>query len=133
MSGAELIGPAIGAASKAASSGGGKGGGGGGSSGPSTEQAALAQYHYGENLLLDRSNFANTNTGASTMATQASEGARNQFGKEMAKAADKNAALQASANQSLQQLAQQQQGSSDFASGAGAAQSGFGAQPQTTG
>ena len=125
MTGAEVALPiamkGIQAASGAA---GGKSGGSGSGNQASPEQAALAQYHYGENLLGARSAYAATGTGESTMATQASEGARNQFAKEMATAADKNAALTATANQSLQQLAGQNAEQQGFGAATGGAQTG---------
>ena len=108
MTGAEFIGPVIGAASKAAQSGGGKGGGQSANQ-ASPEQAALAQYHYGENLLAAESGYAGTGTGHSTMETQATGGARNQRAKELAGAADQNLQLANQANTQLQQLAQQNQ------------------------
>jgi hypothetical protein len=133
MTGAEFIGPVIGAAGKAAQGAGGKGGGHQ-QSGPSPEQAALAQYHLGENLVAARSGFAGTGTGASTMATQASEGARNQWALEMSHAADKNQQLQNAANSQLQQLAQQQQENQGFQAGSqggafGSQSGGFGSNP----
>lgn len=125
MTGAEAIGPAIGLASKAAQGAGGKGGGGGSGNKASPEQAALAQYHYGENLLAAReATTERSNLGASTMTTQLTEGARNQFAKEMAGAADKNAALTATANQSLQQLANQNAEQQGFGAATGGATTG---------
>jgi len=126
MTGMEAIGPIVGMAGKAAQAGGGgKGGGGGGGGGPSKESAALAQYHLGENLLAARAGFAGTGTGTSTMATQASEGARNKWAEEMSKAANARSDAQAAANSQLQQLAQQQQENQGFQAGS---QGGFGAQ-----
>lgn len=125
MTGMEMIGPMMGMASKAMSSGGGgKGGGGGGGNKTSPEQAALAQYHYGENLLKARAGYASHGTGESTMATQASGGARNQFAKEMAQASDKNSELQALAGQQLQGIGGQNAEAQGFSAGAG----GFGSQ-----
>jgi hypothetical protein len=135
MGGAGLIGPAISAGSKAAGGGGGgKGGGGGGfDAGPggvSPEQAALAQYTYGQNLLKAATEFANTNTGQSTMATQASSGAR--FGKALDLARMSNLNQRAGAQvaaqnfqqqQSLQNLSNQQAGQAGQAAGQAA---GFG-------
>lgn len=123
MTGMEMIGPIMGMAGKAAQAGGGKGGGGG-SSGPSPEQAALAQYHLGQNLLAARSGFANTGTGASTMSTQTANSARFKFAKEMAKASNANDVANAQANTQLQQLAQQNQENQGFQAGSG----GFGSQ-----
>lgn len=70
-----LIGPAM----QLAGGGGGKGGGGGGGNqdqGVSPQQAALAQYLYGQQLVKDQSQLAHTNTGISTMSTQMAGGAR---------------------------------------------------------
>lgn len=122
MTGMEMIGPMMSMGSKAMQGAGGKGGSSGGQASP--EQAALAQYHLGENLLAARSGFAGTGTGESTMATMASAGARNQWAKEMSKAADKNEQLQNQANTQLQQLAQQNQENQGFQ--AGSSPGGFG-------
>jgi hypothetical protein len=129
MAGPEMIMPiakgAMSAAQKAGSSGGGKGGGSG--SGPSPEQAALAQYTYGENLLKSRAQFPQ-GLQHSTMVTQMAEGAKNKWAQDMAKAGDANMAAQQQANSQLSQLAQQQanqgQQSSDFSSGVQSTQGG---------
>ena len=74
--------------------------------------------------LRERSRFANTNTGHSTMATQASTGPRWQAALQAAGISDANQSQQ---TQGLQQLAQQQ-GSQQ---GAAAAESGGGDQPSS--
>jgi hypothetical protein len=113
--------------------GGGKGGGGAGS-GPSPEQAALAQYTYGENLIKNRASF---NMGPSTMESMAAAGSKNQWALQMAQAGDQNMAAQNQAGSQLSQLAnqqgQQQQGNQDFASGFGSTQSGGGGNTQASG
>jgi hypothetical protein len=123
MAGPEMMMPMMkGASSMMGGKGGGGGGmggkGGGAGSGPSPEQAALAQYHFGENLIKNRATF---NMGPSTMETMAAAGSKNQWAKEMAKAGNANMDAQNTANSQLQQLAQQQgkqqQASSDFSSG----------------
>lgn len=131
MGGAELIMPLAEAGISAASSGGGKGGGGG-QGGVSKEQAALAQYKYGQDLLAARTGYAATGTGESTMATQAAGGARNQLAKSLAQASDQNAALQTQANSQLQQLAQQQQNQGDQNAGFNAGAGGFGSSSNST-
>lgn len=93
-----LIGPIASAA------GGGKGGGGGGGNqaqGVSPQEAALAQYTYQQRLIEDASRFANTNTGISTMSTQAAGGARIQKALQLANTAQTNANAIGEANQSL--------------------------------
>lgn len=130
-----LIGLGIQSASAAA---GGKGGGGNTSpqGGVSPEQAALSQYTYGQDLLAARSGYAGTGTGESTMATQASGGARNKLAKSLASASDQNQQLQIAAAQSLQQLAQQNEANQGFAAGSqggGSSSSGFGSSTNTTG
>lgn len=131
MAGPEMIMPMMkGASSMMGGKGGGGGGGmggkgGGAGSGPSPEQAALAQYHFGENLIKNRATFS---MGPSTMETMAAAGSKNQWAKEMAKAGNVNREQQAIAGQQLQQFAQQQgqqqQQSSDFSSGVQSTQSG---------
>lgn len=113
---------------------------GGGSSHPqggvSPEQEALAQYTYGQDLLRARSGYADTGTGASTMATQASGGARNKMAKSLAGASDVNQQLQIAAQTQLQQLAQQNEQNQGFAAGSqggGQGGSGFGSSTNTTG
>jgi hypothetical protein len=110
------------------SAGGAKGGSGGAGLGntASPEQAALAQYHLGQNLLNAREGYASTGTGASTMATQAAGGARNQFALEMSKYADQNLALSQQANSQLNQLAQQQGDQQAFGAGANSTSGQFG-------
>lgn len=88
-----------------------------GSASASPEQAALAQYQYGQNLLATQSGAANKGIGASTMATQAAGGAANQYAAQMAGAADLNTQAQQQATSQLQQLAQQQAGSGAQAQG----------------
>ena len=63
-----LISPAISAGSKAASS---KSGGGG----VSPQEAALAQYTMGQQMLKNNTNFASSGTGLSTMKTMSNAGA----------------------------------------------------------
>lgn len=96
----------IGPVAQLAGGGGGKGGGGGGGSQPqgvSPQEAALAQYKYGQQLVKDESQFANTNTGISTGLTQMTGGAR--FGKalQLANTAQTNANAIGAAQQSLAQ------------------------------
>jgi hypothetical protein len=114
------------ASSKGGGGGGGKGGGGGGAgSGPSPQQAALAQYTYGENLLKNRAQFQ---MGPSTMETMAAAGSKNQWALQMAQAGDQNMQAQNQASSQLSQLANQQgqqgQQSNDFSSGVQSTQGG---------
>ena len=100
-----LIGPAM----SLAGGGGGKGGGGGGGGqqdqGVSPQEAALAQYTYQQRLVADASRFANTNTGISTMSTQAAGGARLGKAEQLAGLAQQNANAIGNAQQSLAQTA----------------------------
>lgn len=52
------------------------------------QQQDLAQYTYGENLLGQGSMFANEHLGASTMATQGAEGARNTMAQQQGQMSD---------------------------------------------
>lgn len=97
-----LIGPAISAGSKAAGSAGNKGGGGGG---VSPQEAALAQYTMGQNILKNDSMFASSGTGVSTMKTMENAGAELGGAKELASISDTNAAAQQQVNNSLTNLA----------------------------
>lgn len=96
-----LIGPAV----SLAGGGGGKGGGGGGNQqqGVSPQEAALAQYQYGQQLVKDESQFANTNTGISTGLTQATGGARFRKALKLADLGQTNANAIGAAQQSLAQ------------------------------
>ena len=121
-----LIGPIAGLA------GGGKGGSGfqspffnAGPGGVSPEQAALGQYTLGQNLLRDRTTFANTGTGASTMATEEAGGARLGEAEQLAQISNRNqqAAAQIATQdfqqqQALAKLAQQQAQQAGFGAGA---------------
>jgi hypothetical protein len=69
--------------------------------GVSPEQAALAQYSYGQNLLKNEQTFSG-GTGHSTMATQGAGGARFKEAFDVATESDKNLAAQFT---QLQQLA----------------------------
>lgn len=94
--------------------GGGMMGGGGGKGGDtsgggvSPEQAALAQYTFGQNELRAQGQFAGLGMGPSTGETQAVGGARFQQAEDLAKMSDANAkAMQAfnqQQNSALQQL-----------------------------
>lgn len=99
-----LIGPIASAAGGGGGKGGG-GGGGGGSQGVSPQEAALAQYTYQQRLIEDAGRFANTNTGISTMSTQAAGGARIQKALQLAGQGQSNANAIGAANQSLAQTA----------------------------
>src|SRR5262245_1489131 len=116
-----LIGPAMNLASAAGS----KGGGGG----ISPEQAALAQFHLGQDLLHARSTFAGTGTGASTMATQAAGGARLKEALELARASNANQQAAAQQQQQLQGATDQSQEDQRFQAGS---QSVFGTGTQGT-
>lgn len=97
---AGLIGPAMSAGSKAASS---KSSGGG----VSPQQAALAQYTMGQNILKNNTAFANEGLGDSTMKTMSNAGAALGGAEQLAGISDQEAATQQSANQSnLGSLAQ---------------------------
>jgi hypothetical protein len=87
--------------------------------GISGEQAALAQYGFGQNMLAARSNVNQGFPGTSTMETQATTGARNQLAETEAKQSDVNQQLQIAANSQLQKLAEQQQQQSGFGAGSG--------------
>lgn len=99
------------------SGGGGKGGGGKGqqqASGVSPEQAALAEYTFGQGAIGEESQFANEGNiglGESTMLTQAIGGKRFGEAKQLADMAQADASAQNSFNQqrssALEQLAGQ--------------------------
>lgn len=118
------------------------GGKGGGTVAPqggiSPSQAALNQYTYGQDLEAAAYGYGQTGTGHSTMATQASGGARNKFAQSAAGQSDVNQQNQIAAATQLQQLAQQQQQQADqgagFAAGSqgGGSGSGFGSSTNTT-
>lgn len=97
-----LVGPAM---QLAGSAGGGKGGGGGGGGdqGVSPQEAALAQYHYQQRLVQESSQFANTNTGISTMHT--GSGPRLAKALELARGGQANANAIGKAQQSLAETA----------------------------
>jgi hypothetical protein len=82
------------------------GGGSSGSSGNSPQQAALAQYTAGQQVLAQKSAAANSGLGASTMNTYRQSGSNILEALSASQMADQNAANQ----QSLQQLAQSNQG-----------------------
>jgi len=113
----------------AAGSKGGGGGGAGGAGGISPEQAALAQFHFGQDLLHARSTFAGTGTGASTMATQAAGGARLKEALELARASNANQQAAAQQQQQLQGATDQSQEDQRFQAGS---QSVFGTGTQGT-
>ena len=129
-----LIAPIVGLAS------GGKGGGGAsfpffnaGPGGVSPEQAALAQYTLGQRELASRSTFANTGTGASTMATEEAGGARLGEAEQLAQISNRNQQAAAQiATQDFQQqaaltkLAEQQAQQSGFGAGVGSGSFGTG-------
>lgn len=111
------------AAGKAVSSamqgaGGGKGGGGGGGDGGgvSPQEAALAQYTYHQGLVEASNRFANTNTGVSTMSTQAASGPRLKKALQLSGLSDKNQAAIGGAQQQLATIQGQQAGQADAAS-----------------
>ncbi|HEX3520768.1 MAG TPA: hypothetical protein VHT52_01620 [Stellaceae bacterium] len=85
--------------------------------GISPEQAALAQYGYGQDLLAAASGTNQGFPGQSTMMTQASGGARNKFAQSEAGASDVNQQLQIAQQTKLQELAQQQEQQSGFGAG----------------
>ena len=123
MAGAEAIGPIIGLASKAAQGGGGKGGGSS-SGGVSPQQAALARYTKGQQLLQSQSQMASSGTAHSTGSTQMAGGA--EFGEayQLAQMSDANqtAAFNTAQQQqsALQSIANQAggQGTGGFSAGA---------------
>ena len=130
-----LISPIVGLAGSS------KGGGGAftspffnaGPGGVSPEQAALAQYTLGQNLLRDRTAFANTGTGASTMATEEAGGARTGEAESLAQMSNRNqqAAAQIATQdfqqqQALAKLVQQAQQQSGFGAGLGSFGTGTG-------
>lgn len=102
MGGAGLIGLGLQAAQSA---GGGKGGGGGGGGGGglSAQEAALAQYNAHQQLIDKQTRFARTNTGVSTMDSQAAGGSHLAAALGGAGISDQNQAQQFSG---LQQAAQ---------------------------
>jgi hypothetical protein len=92
--------------SKAASSVlGGKGGSAGSPSTLSPQQASLAEFTMGQNMLKNNSTFANSGTGMSTMKSYADAGAQFGGAQQAAGLADQNAAEATAANSSLQSLA----------------------------
>lgn len=134
-----LIGPAMslaggGKGGGGGGGGGGKGGGGGGSSaqGVSPQEAALAQYNYQQQLVGKEFEFGKTNTGVSTMMTQATSGPR--IGKALALAdlAQNNANAIGSAQQSLAQTQGTQTGQQAAAQDSSGNQGNFGDQPSST-
>lgn len=117
---------------QAASSG--KGGTTSPQGGISPAQAALNQYTYGQDLEQAAYGYGNTGTGQSTMATQASGGARNKLAQSAAGQSDVNQQNQIAAATQLQQLAQQNQQNQGFAAGSSGSGSGsgFGSSTNTT-
>jgi hypothetical protein len=101
---AGLIGPAIsGISGLAGKAGGGKGGG---TASVSPQQAALAEYTRGQQILANNSKFASSGTGLSTMKTFANAGAGIGAEEQLAGVADTNLQAQNAVQQSnLQQLA----------------------------
>jgi hypothetical protein len=95
--------------------GGGKGGGGGG--GLSPQQAALAEYTKEQQMLKARSTFANTGTGASTMATQAAGGANYAGAMAGAEMSNQNQQIANAQSGELATLAGQIAGSGDQSGG----------------
>jgi hypothetical protein len=99
------IAPAIGLGGKAANA---IGGGKTNSSTPSSlspQQAALAEFTMGQQMLNNNSKFASSGTGLSTMKTLSNAGAQIGGATEAAGLADKNAAAAQAANASLTNLA----------------------------
>lgn len=136
MAGPEMfIGPAMSMAggAKGGGGGGGKGGGGGGGGGQgvSPQEAALAQYNYQQGLVGAASKFSNTNTGISTMSTQAASGPRLRKALTLAQMAQQNANAEGEASQKIAQsqgtAAGQQAAAQD--SGFSGNQGNFGDQP----
>jgi hypothetical protein len=104
--------------------------------GVSPAQAALSQYTYGQDLEAAAYGYGMTNTGASTMKTQATGGARNKLAAGLAGQSDVNQQNQIQAAQQLQQLAQQNQQQAGFAAGSQGGSgggSGFGSSTNTSG
>lgn len=98
------ISSAIGAGSKLASSAASSKSGGGGAS---PQQAALAQYTMGQNILKNNSAFASEGLGDSTMKTMSNAGAALGGAEQLAGISDQEAAAQQSADTSnLGSLAQ---------------------------
>lgn len=142
MAGPEMfIGPAMQLAGGAKGGGGGGkggGGGGGGGQGVSPQEAALAQYNYQQGLVGAASRFSNTNTGVSTMSTQAASGPRFKKALTLAQLAQSNANAEGAAAQSIAQTqgtaAGQQAAAQDSQNqGFSGNQGSFGDQPNTTG
>jgi hypothetical protein len=103
----------------AAKSGGG-GGKGGGSGGISPEQKALAQFTMGQQLLKQRSAFANSGLGPSTMSSYEGAGPRLAAAQQEAQQSDANQLQQQQQQDQLLKLAQQAQGQQGFGAGASA-------------
>lgn len=101
---ASLIGPAVsGISGLAGKAGGGKGGG---TASVSPQEAALAEYTRGQNILKNNSMFASSGTGLSTMKTFANAGAGIGAEQQLAGIADTNLQAQNAVNQNnLQSLA----------------------------
>lgn len=116
MGAGEMIGLGVQAASSAGGGKGGGGGGGGGGSGVSPQEAALAQYTYHQGLVEASNRFANTNTGVSTMSTQAASGPRLKKALQLAGLSDKNQAAIGGAQQDLASIQGRQAGQADAAS-----------------
>jgi hypothetical protein len=109
-----FIGPAVGLASKAA------GGGSSGSGGLSPQQAALAAYTQGQNILKNNAAFASEGMGLSTNKSFANAGAVLGGSSQAAGISDAAAAAQQQANQANQSSLQ------SLASGFGTTQGSFG-------
>ena len=105
-------------ASAAKGAGGGKGGGGGGGGGNTAEQKALAQYTMGQQLLKQRSAWANSGLGPSTMSSYEAAGPRFAEAQQEAQTSASNALRQQQQQDQLLQLAQQAQGQQGFGAGA---------------
>jgi hypothetical protein len=84
---------------------GGKSGSAGSPSTLSPQQASLAEFTMGQNMLKNNSAFANSGTGLSTMKSYADAGAQFGGAQQAAGLADQNAAEATAANSSLQSLA----------------------------
>lgn len=112
--------------------GGGKGGGGAEATaggGVSPQQAALAQYNFGQNEIFQNQQYAQTPQ--STMKTQADAGNFAKKAFELAAMSDKDA--KAMADSINQQQAQQQQALGNLAESAGAAAGSAGSGQQSQG
>ena len=92
--------------------------------GVSPEQAALAQYHFGQTEEKNASDFSRAGIPMSTMHTQADAGAYAQKAFELSQMSDKDAKAMADAIN--QQAAQQQQALGGFAESLGGALGGGG-------